>query len=515
VTDELPPFPPDTDSVASWAERAPHRVALVERRTGRSWTYRAFDQLVAGMAASLRSKGVGKGDGVATLLGNRPEHVGLLFAAGRVGAALIPLNWRLSAKELGPILDDARPVCLVTDSDHGDLAHRALGGRAIPRLDLDGGAFDGGALDAPAQGLEPAAGGPFEPEQPAVVLYTSGSTGRPKGAVLPRRQLFANAVATARAWGLTSADVAPITTPLFHTGGWNVFATPVWHVGGTVVLLDGFEPDDFLTALEEERCTVALAVPTQLHMLLQSPRWSGPTEGFRYLVSGGAPCPLAIARAVRDAGWAFREGYGLTECGPNCFTQTSEESAAEPGWVGRPIDFLEMELRREDGRLIEGPGQGELILRGPQLFAGYLNDPERTTEAFTEDGWLRTGDIAERGASGRYRICGRIKEMFISGGENVYPGEVEAALLEHPAVREVAVVAVEDEKWGEVGRAWVVLEEGRTLEAGDLRRFARERLAAYKVPKSVRYVDALPRLGSGKIDRAALGERQQGIRPRS
>ena len=499
----VPTHPDRTDPIRTWAEGTPDRPALVERRTGRRWSYRELDAWCDRLASRLRAMGVAPGDRVATVLGNRPEHVAMLMATGRVGAALVPLNWRLAAAELGPILEDARPRCVFTDAVHGALARQALPHPEIPLVDLEPG-MD--AATAPeAEGGTPVVR--IDPEAPAVVLYTSGSTGRPKGALLPHRQLFANAVATSRAWGLGPDDVAPITTPLFHTGGWNVFATPIWHVGGTVVLLDGFDPDDFLPALADTGCTVALAVPTQLHLLLQSPRWGPPHPGFRYLVSGGAPCPPSVADAVRASGWAFREGYGLTECGPNCFTQTVAESAAEPGWVGRPIDFLEMALLRDDGSRVEGPGRGELILRGPQVFAGYLGNPEQTREAFTDDGWLRTGDVAERAETGRYRICGRLKEMFISGGENVYPGEVEAALLEHPGVAEVAVVAIPDEKWGEVGRAWIVRAPGVPLEALDVRKFARGRLAAFKVPKSVRFVDALPRLGSGKVDRASLAAR--------
>lgn len=494
---ELPPFPERMDPIRAWARSGRNHTALVERRTGRRWCYDDLDVLADRLATWLMAQGVRRGDLVATLLGNRPEHIGLLFAAGRVGAALVPLNWRLAAPELRPILRHARPALLVTESDFEALARGAADGDlriAIRPLDE--------ASPAPTS---PEHDGEIahRPEDPAVVLYTSGSTGKPKGAVLPHRQLHANAVATCRAWKLTGDDVAPITTPLFHTGGWNVFATPIWHAGGTVVLLDGFDADDYLAALDEERCTVALAVPTQLHMLTASALWGRVPASLRYIVSGGAPCPAPLARTVREAGYRLREGYGLTECGPNCFTQSVDESAAHPGWVGRPIDFLEVELASRDGRFVNGAGEGELVLRGPQVFAGYLRDPEPTRAAF-RDGWLRTGDVAERSSDGRYRICGRIKEMFISGGENVYPGEVEAALLEHPAVAEVAVTAVPDEKWGEVGRAWVVLSGEQELQTGDLRRFARARLAPFKVPKSVRVVHALPKLGSGKVDRSAL-----------
>jgi len=497
----LGPVPRRTDPVRELARAGADATAVVERARGRRWSYQELDGLADAWAQRLDELEVGPGDRVATLLGNRIDHVALLFASHRVGAALVPLNWRLAPRELAPILVDARPARIVTEG-----AYRGLCDEAAARLpdmpaivDVDEASPARDAGDAPALPDRIP-----EPDEPAVILYTSGSTGQPKGAMLSHRQLYANARATTEGWGLTGDDVAPITTPLFHTGGWNVFATPLWSVGGTVVLLDGFDPDDYLHALRDEACTTALAVPTQLHMLAQSPLWGRPLPALRCLVSGGAACPGTLSQAVRDAGYAFREGYGLTECGPNCFAQTPEESAARPGWVGRPIPYLDARIVDDVGRPLSGAGEGELQLRGPQVFSGYLRDAERTAEAFTADGWLRTGDVAGRSEDGWYRICGRIKEMFISGGENVYPGEVESALLEHPDIAEVVVVGVPDDKWGEVGRAFVVLRADATLTPQDVRRFARGRLAAYKVPKTVSLQDALPRLGSGKVDRAAL-----------
>jgi fatty-acyl-CoA synthase len=272
-----------------------------------------------------------------------------------------------------------------------------------------------------------------------------------------------------------------------------------------VVLFDGFDADGFLAAVEEEGITTALTVPTQLLMLTESPRWGRPLPRLRGFVSGGAPCPTALAERVRAAGYRFREGYGLTECGPNCFAISDEEARARPGSVGWPVPFLEMRLETADGRE-PGPGEpGELLLRGPQLFAGYLRAPQRTAEAFSPGGWLRTGDLARRDADGAYTICGRRKEMYISGGENVFPGEVEAALADCPGIAEAVVVGVSDERWGEVGRAFVVLRAGEyaTGEA-EVVAHARTRLAAYKVPRSVFIVPEIPRLGSGKPDRAAL-----------
>jgi len=488
----------------------PAHPALVEFATGRRWTYAEMADLADRVACMLEARGVGRGDRVATLLPNRAEHVVLLFACGRLGAALVPFNWRLTPAELGPIITDAAPALIVVGAAHREALASTLepDGQGIEVLDLDApesGAEPGAVFDAlpePPDDFDPP---PPDPESTALVLYTSGSTGRPKGAAISHRQLRANAVSTCTGWGLGPDDVLPITTPLFHTVGWNVFATPTWPIGATIVLLRGFDPDECLRMLREERCTMAFAVPTQLHLLTGSDTWQDGLPHLRRFISGGAPCPPALATAVREAGYPLQEAYGLTECGPNCFMQTPEESEAEPGWVGQPLPTLDVRLVTAEGRVVEGAGVGELQLRGPQLFNGYIGDPERTAEAF-DGGWLRTGDVAERSAAGRYRICGRIREMFISGGENVYPAEVESVLLDHPDVAEVAVVAVPDEKWGEVGRAWVVRTSGASADAEDIRMFARSRLAGYKVPRSVRWLPELPLLGSGKIDRSALAE---------
>jgi fatty-acyl-CoA synthase len=223
-------------------------------------------------------------------------------------------------------------------------------------------------------------------------------------------------------------------------------------------------------------------------------------------MSGGAPLPAALAERVRAAGYRLREGYGLTECGPNCFAMPADEAVRRPGCVGWPVPMLEMRLARDDGTEAASGEPGELLLRGPQVFAGYLRNPAKTAEVFTEDGWLRTGDLAARDADGAYRICGRRKEMFISGGENVFPGEVEAVLADCPGVAEVVVVGVQDERWGEVGRAFIVPRGECNVTESDVVTHARARLAGYKVPRSVVFLPEIPRLGSGKPDRRALAE---------
>ena len=485
------------DPIRFWSRQAPDRTALVDRARGRRIAYAELDALADAWAGALRSAGVGAGERVAVLSANRVEVVALLAACERIGAALVPLNWRLGAAELAPMLVDARPVLLL-----GEARFRlAAAASPVRWVDLD---TDAPALLAHADPHGPADDVAAEPEAAALVLYTSGSTGAPKGAVLPRRQLAANAFATTTAWELSSADVGVVTTPFFHTGGWNVLLLPLLARGGTVVLLDRFEPADFLAALGEEGITVAFGVPTQLVMLLESPSWGTRPATFRLWYSGGAACPVSVAERTRAAGWRLREGFGLTECGPNCFTVPDEVTIARPACVGWPVPGLEMRLVDESGADVGVDEPGELLLRGPQVFSGYLHAPEKTAEVLDADGWLHTGDLARRGSDGAYTICGRRKEMFISGGENVFPGEVETALADCPGVAEVAVIGVPDARWGEVGRAFVAPRAGAALSADDVLRHARVRLAGYKVPRSVVLVDALPRLGSGKIDRRAL-----------
>lgn len=497
-----PPFPRHPDPLRHWRRMAGHRAALVDRSRDQRVSYRELDAAADRWARALRAAGVARGDRVATLAGNRRELVELLFACGRIGAMLVPFNWRLAAPELAPIVADAAPRLLVGEGRFRALAEGAATGRPLEWVDLD---HDAARFLARGEGVRHD-DVPLAPDDPALLLYTSGSTGRPKGAVLPHRQLFYNALATTTGWELGHRDVAPVATPLFHTGGWNVFATPLWHRGGTIVLFDRFDADEFLDGIAAERCTVALTVPTQLLMLLESRRWREGIElpDLRFFISGGAPCPRALAERVRAAGLRFREGYGLTECGPNCFQMPDDEAPRRVGSVGWPMPFLEMRLTDAEGREV-APGEvGELELRGPQLFAGYLNAPERTAEVITGDGWLRTGDLARRDGDGVFTICGRRKEMYISGGENVFPGEVEAVLTDCPGIGEVAVVGVADPKWGEVGCAFIVRRAGAALTADDVVLHARRALAGYKVPKSVRFVDELPKLGSGKPDRRAL-----------
>jgi fatty-acyl-CoA synthase len=493
------------DPIRWWARLTPDKTALVDRMSHRRWSYAELNDASDRWALLLSARNVGAGDRVAVLSGNRPDVVALYYGCARVGAALVPLNWRLSVAELGRVLDDA-DVSLIVGEDRFAKVRAAVT-VPPPWIDLD--------TEAPAvlaTSVEPISyvASPNAVEAPAMILYTSGSTAPFGLPVLSHRQILFNAIATTTGWQLGADDVAPISTPFFHTGGWHVFATPLWYRGGTVVMFDGFDPASFIDGLAEEGCTLAFGVPTQLVMLLESEAWGRDLPKLKWIACGGAPCPAQLAARVR-ANYRLRLGFGMTEFGPNCFATSDEMALAKPDSVGWPMPFTEMRLVDEIDHRVPDGEVGELQLRGPQLFSGYLHDPTRTAESHTEDGWFRTGDLASRDADGAFTIRGRRKDMFISGGENVFPGEVEAALVDCDGVAEAVVVGVAHEKWGEVGHAFVQPRSGAYVTPEELLAMLRVKLAHYKVPKTLVLVAELPRIGSGKIDRSELKSRATGV----
>ena len=486
------------DPIRWWARLTPEKTAIVDRANGMRTSYAALDHAASHWAALFASRGIRPLDRVAALASNRVEMVALFYGCGRVGAALVPLNWRLSSSELSRVLVDAQPTLLVGEERFSG-SHHALGAD-LPWLDLGREAPAALAASAP----EVTSSGIVQLEHPAMILYTSGSTGAPKGVIISHRQILFNAVATTTAWQLTGTDCGPVSTPFFHTGGWHVFATPLWSQGGTVVLFEAFDPDTFLDGLATEGCTIAFGVPTQFVMMIERASWGRPLPSLRWFISGGAPCPRSLADRIRSSGYQMKEGFGMTECGPNCFAIADEMAVDKPGSVGWPVPFLETRLVDEHGGDVSDETVGELLLRGPQLFSGYLHAADRTAEVMTAEGWLKTGDLASRDGDGAYTIRGRRKDMFISGGENVYPGEVEAALVGCDGVGEAVVVGVSHARWGEVGHAFIQPRAGAHPEPDALIGRLRATLAHYKVPKAFEIVGELPRIGSGKIDRAAL-----------
>ncbi|BCZ86583.1 long-chain-fatty-acid--CoA ligase [Thermus thermophilus] len=467
----------------------PNRPALWFRNT---WlTYGELYLRARRAAGALRALGVAKGDRVGLIAWNHPAYLDLLFAGPLLGHILTPFNHRLSLPELKALHAYTEPKVLFYGEGFQEVA-QALDPKALP-------------LEVLLQGEEAPEEVRVDLEDPALLLFTGGTTGLPKGALLPYRQLLVNALETAFAWGLSREDRYILATPMFHAA-LNALATPLLYLGGQVVVEERFRPEEYLELVRLHRPTLLFLVPTMYQMLLEAQAFAETDlSSVRFAISGGAPCPAPVREAFRKRGVRFKQGYGLTECGVNCFTFELEEAERYPESVGRPMPHLWARLVREDGKEAGVGEAGELWLSGGVVMKGYFRRPEENERVFVWDGerlWLRTGDLAYRDEGGRFYIVGRRKEMFISGGENVYPVEVERVLYDHPAVKEAAVVGVPDPRWGEVGAAFVVLREPVPAEA--LRAFLKARLAGYKVPKHLIFLEELPKTGPGKVQKEAL-----------
>lgn len=491
--------------VGDWLGRrallCPTAPAFVDLSGGEARTidYATLERETNQVARWLSDRGIGRGDRVAILAKNRIEYVQLWFACGKLGAVLQALNWRLTASELAPLLDHATPRLLCSDREFAALVE-ALPSSAVERVGLDEPAFTScrELPDDPVRTPE------LGPNDPWVLCYTGGTTGLPKAAILTHGTITWNAINTASSWGLSASDVAVLNAPMFHTGGLNVFTAPLVHIGGCSILCREFDLEQLFELIEQRGVTCFFGVPAMFVAMQAHPRWAtAPLERLKIIISGGAPCPLPVFERFWARGIAFRTGYGLTEAGPNNFWLPAEQAREKPGAVGWPLMHVDIRIVDAHGRDCDPDRVGELWIRGPHVSPGYDRAPEATAASFV-DGWLHTGDLARSDADGCVTIVGRSKDMIISGGENIYPSEIESAIAAHEDVVEAAVIGVPDERWGEVGRAFVVLRAGATLEAETLVSFLRMRLARYKLPKSVVFVDALPRTGPGKIDKRAL-----------
>ena len=462
------------------ARATPDRVAI--DYLDRLVTYRELDEASDRFAAGFLQSGLRRGDRVATLTGNSPEHVAVFLACAKAGLILLPLSWRLSPAELRYQLDDAAPSLLFVEDEHEELAG-ATGHPFEPLMD-----------PAPGARLQDETVADVADDDGLLLVYTSGTTGKPKGALLTHSNCFWTNLGFDLTTGVGQDDVVLQVLPQFHVGGWNVQSLLSWWKGATVVLERQFEPGRALRLIGEKRITTMMGVPATYLFMAQDPAFAdADLSSLRRAVVGGAPMPKALLETWAARGTAIVQGYGLTEAAPNVLCLPPEDAVRKLGYAGKPYCFVDVRLSLEE----------ELEVRGPNVFAGYWRNPEATAQAFTEDGWLRTGDLAERDDEGFYRIKGRLKEMYISGGENVYPAEVEAALHEHPQVADVAVVAVPDERWGEVGVAFVVADG---VDEDALREWCGERLARFKVPRSFRHVGEIPRNGMGKIRKDELLE---------
>lgn len=473
-----------SDELSKLFARCDDAIALVDGDDGTAWTYAELDRKGRHFAEVLEASGVRVGDRVVLVAENALGTFALLDACGRLGAALVPINWRLAPREVLSIVERVQPRVVVHDDAFRELGESCAAKLRAGRLRMNGGLEE---LDsAEAREL------PQTPEEVALVLFTSGTTGLPKGAMLSWRQLLTNALNTKASCGLTEKDRGYSSLPLFHTGGLNCFATPLLAVGGSCIITKRFEPARAATQMREHGVSCFIGVPFMHQGLLEQPGWSA--EGMpslRSVLSGGAPLPAKVRELAGERGIPLREGYGLTEAGPNLFSMGPLPGEGMPGMVGRPAPHGELRLASD----------GEIRIRGPHVTLGYLFDDAATKAAFDENGFFCTGDLAvEEG--GQFRVVGRSKEMFISGGENVYPAEVESALMSIEGIVEAAVIGVPDDRWGEVGRAYIVGDVA--LQNDALRKELRAILAPYKVPKEFHRLEELPRNSSGKVQKQLL-----------
>jgi fatty-acyl-CoA synthase len=509
------------DLLGRRARLTPDKVALIDSlNENRAITYAEWSQQVNRTANWLQAAlGVRQGDRVALLAMNCVEYLDVLLACGRLGAIVQNLNWRLTPAELRHLLVDAEPRVLIYGADFLELLTPL---RDLPFIHSWVGLSDR-ARSNDTRFSDREAFSHWPPGTPAhspnigwndawVICYTGGTTGLPKGAVLSHRSMLFNAFNTIHSWGLTAEDTAILNAPLFHTGGINVFTVPLIVAGGTSIVCRGFDVEQVFDLVAGGSVTLFFGVPTMFIMMQQHPRW--PEADFsrlKLVISGGAPCPVPVFEKFFEKEVDFKTGYGLTEAGPNNFWLPPADVRRKVGYVGYPLLFVDARVVRPDGSECQAGEVGELLISGPHLCSGYWRNPLATAAAIhpiplDESGrpWLHTGDAAFRDEEGYFKIADRLKDMFISGGENVYPAEIESVLHAHPAVAEAAVVGVPDEKWGEVGLAYVVLAPDQTSREADLLAFCRRRLAGYKVPKSVLFVPDLPKTAAGKINRKAL-----------
>ncbi|NOX37559.1 MAG: long-chain fatty acid--CoA ligase [Calditrichaeota bacterium] len=514
------------DWVGDWIGRrarlTPNREAVVDPESGQRWTYAELDDR-ANRVGTFLEQGLGlqKGDIIALMARNRVECIDLYFACGKTGVVLAPLSYRLQSPELNDLLQRLRPRVLFYEHAFQSLVDQL----SLQELDALPIAVDDSAGPYAKAFMEPTAqpvNRPLAMNDLFLLVHTGGTTATPKICRITHRQMFWNSInliiTGSGAIGAHTREL--VIFPFYHIGGWNT-VTPVFHIGGCVVLMRQFDADKALEWIEQERITHFGGVEAVFQMLLESPRFDQTDlSSLQYVNSAGAPCSRKVMQAFWKRGIVFTQSYGLTEAGPSNFIHAVESGvdpeeiiAPNADSVGWPMFHTDYQLRDPaSGAVIQDPDKPrELWFRNPHSFAGYHKDSERTRNVTDDQGWVRSGDLAVRNAQGYVRIIGRVDNMFISGGENISPEEVENALMRHPAVEAAAVVGVPDDRWGQVGFAAVVRRSDHPVSEEELRQFCRQQIAAFKVPRYIHFVDDLPRTGAGKIDRQALKRIADGV----
>ena len=489
----------------------PNGLAVVDIDTDKKYTYSDLDRRANTLANLLRDKfGIAKGDRVAYISRSRVELIDGYFATGKLGAILVPYNARLSAEELTQLMTNEQPKVLIYEGIYADTAAKLAANGVMEQFVVLAG--DPNPLGHPVydelleSGDASAVSCPeLQMEDIHLIIHTGGTTGLPKGGLISHQGEIFNSVSEICTWGLRYDDKALILLPLFHTGGWNLLTLPLLHCGATIYLARAYDPKKTIELVEKEKLTYLFGAATIFRMMVEQPEFKDADfSSLKWIMAGAAPTPLNIMQEFWNKGTKFVLGYGMTEAGPNNLStppqfvpqEVIEEKYAS---VGKPFYLTMPKLIDDDGNEITTPDTpGELLWAGPQIFCGYWGNETETKNTLI-DGWVHTGDMATFDKDGFYYIVGRKKNMFISGGENVFPPEIESAIYEIEAVREVCVIGVPDEKWGEVGKAVVSLKPGMTIDKAGILTALNGKLARYKIPKYVTFVDDIPKNNVGKI----------------
>jgi fatty-acyl-CoA synthase len=496
------------DWLVKQAQHFPDKTALVDLLSARKVSYAQLNERASRCAEFLRDQwGLEAGDRLAVLAHNSAEYVELLYACGKLGVVMVCLNWRLSVDELRGIVADAQPVAVVFGPEFEQTGLALADALGMKRRMV---------LGAPREGVEGYAASLASASGASVVmpwrdhddiwylLYTSGTTGKPKGVIQTFGMAFTNAVNGMLAAGLRREDTLLSVLPFFHTGGLNLYLNPMLMCAGTTIIMRQFDVDKTMELLEGG-VTVMFGVPAIYLFLSQHPRFEAADfSRVRSWACGGAPIPKSLLEKYLAKNVTICFGFGMTETGPTVFLTDEATARKKIGTVGKPVMYVEACVVDSATRALLGVNQrGELLLRGPGITPGYWNNPEASASAF-EDGWLCSGDVAYCDEDGDYYIVDRTKDMYIAGGENVYPAEVENVLFQLEDVAEAAVIGVPDDKWGEVGKAIVAMKPGAEASAESVIAHCKARLAGFKVPRHVVFVPALPRNGAGKVEKARL-----------
>lgn len=490
-----------TDWIAKWSTYSSQKIALVETDTNASITYGELNQKAEQLVRYLSSVyNLKKGSCVAMLAEFSINTFVLFAAAQKAGFILVPINYRLTHNEVLYILEDSEPELVLFEEKY----HALIEGTELHTEELS----------LAIKQVETLASTDIHTTEisindPVFILYTSGTTGFPKGAIYTHKMMLWNSINTILRLQLNGSDSTLLCTPSFHTGGWNVLATPLLHVGGTIYIMPKFDVSKALSVLEKEKITLLMTVPTMTKMLMEHEDFAKTDfSAIRYYIVGGEALPIALIETWANKGVYIRQGYGLTEAGPNITSLPEQDAIRKRGSIGFVNFYIDSIIVDEEGNEVNANESGELWLRGDVVTPGYWKNEKSTAASFHQE-WFKTGDVMRMDDEGYLYIVDRKKNMFISGGENVYPAEIEKELRNHSLIDEVGVIGVKDEKWGEVGLAYYTTFNGTPLTEEELKAYCLQRLAKYKIPKHFVHLSEMPKNDTGKLDKISLKKLHQ------